>query len=112
MSPRVVRTKTTELTAVADGRFQLLARLTDVPHDCDWGPDGQGGVIHDFEVEGEIEGEALIVTPLHAVHPRGRRVDRCGAGCRAGDRGRVPRAGQGRACHRQRGASPPPANLR
>jgi hypothetical protein len=62
MSPRVVRTKTTELTAAAEGRFQLLARLTDVSHDCDWGPDGQGGVIHDFEVEGEIEGEDLIVT--------------------------------------------------
>ena len=28
MSPRVVRTKTTELTAVADGRFRLVARLT------------------------------------------------------------------------------------
>jgi hypothetical protein len=64
MSPRVVRTKTTELIAVADGRFQLLARLTDVSHDCDWGPDGRGGVIHDFEVEGEIEGEDLIVTRL------------------------------------------------
>jgi hypothetical protein len=184
MSPRVVRTKTTELTAVADGRFRLVARLTDVSRDCDWGPAGQDGVIHDFEVEGEIAGDDLIVTSLGVravTHPyascpaivpgcaalagrslasgwrrtvlemlggtagcthvtsllvglaevrtsvfflrmnqrvpytpatRGRRVDRRRAGRRTGDRRRVPRADQGRARHRQRGAAPRQANLR
>lgn len=70
--PRVVRTKTTELAMTGENRFHLIARLTDMSYDCAYGSPADQGVIHDFTVEGDLEGEDLVVTDLHVgalAHP-------------------------------------------
>ena len=104
--PRVVRTKTTELAVTGENRFHLTARLTDTSYDCAYAGPADRGVIHDFTVEGDLEGEDLVITDLHAderpgaLLPRhqGRRtLDRGRPGTGAEHRRRLPRAGAIRA---------------
>jgi hypothetical protein len=70
----VVRTKTTELAVTGENRFHLIARLTDMSYDCAYGSPADHGVIHDFTVESDLEGEDLVITDLHVAalaHPYG-----------------------------------------
>jgi hypothetical protein len=70
--PRVVRTKTTELSVLDERRFHLVARLTDVSYDCDYGAAAASATVHDFTVEGDLEGDDLVIMALDvgaATHP-------------------------------------------
>jgi hypothetical protein len=74
----VTRSKTMELSRTGPDHYRLLGRLTDTSFHGDYGSDhgdGQmpyGGVIHDFVVDGELQGADLIVTNLDVraeTHP-------------------------------------------
>jgi len=70
--PRVVRTKTTELVVVDGTRFHLIARLTDISYDCAYDSVATSATVHDFTVEGDLEGDDLVITALDVgagTHP-------------------------------------------
>jgi hypothetical protein len=70
--PRIIRTKTTELAVIDERRFHLIARLTDVSYDCDYDADVASATVHDFTVEGDLEGDDLVITALDVgaeTHP-------------------------------------------
>jgi hypothetical protein len=69
--PRVVRTKSTELSVTDDLRFHLVAHLTDMSYDGDYDA-AASATIHDFTVEGDLEGDDLVITALDVgarTHP-------------------------------------------
>jgi hypothetical protein len=65
--PSVTRSKTMELTRTGPERYRLVGRLTDTSRHGDYGDaahDSPTAVIHDFIVEGELEGPEMIITEL------------------------------------------------
>lgn len=62
--PTVRRSKITELTRTGAETYRLQARLTDQSDHGDYGPDGGTGLIHDFVIEGTLEGPDLVITAL------------------------------------------------
>ena len=69
--PSVTRSKTMELARVGPEAYRLLGRLTDTSWHGDYGGEhgGAGGgppnaVIHDFLVEGALQGTDLVITEL------------------------------------------------
>src|ERR1700760_837916 len=73
-TPRMLRSKTTELTIVSDTRFHLVARLTDVAHGGRYVPAAPSATIHDFTVEGDLDGDDLVIASLTVTagaHPYG-----------------------------------------
>jgi hypothetical protein len=70
--PRVVRTKTTELSVTGDTSFHLIARLTDMSYGGVYATAAGSSPIHDFTIEGDLEGDDLVITALEAgavTHP-------------------------------------------
>jgi hypothetical protein len=70
--PRVVRTKTTELSVTGDTSFHLTARLTDMSYGGEYAAAAGSSPIHDFTIEGDLEGHDLVITALEAgaeTHP-------------------------------------------
>lgn len=76
-TPRVNRTKAMDLTTVGPQRYHFRGRLTDTSFHGDYGP-GDGGppkadaVIHDFVIDGELQGVDLTVERLDVsaeTHP-------------------------------------------
>ena len=70
--PRVVRTKTTELSVTDDTRFHLIARLTDMSYGGEYATAADSSPIHDFTIEGDLQGDDLVITALEAgavAHP-------------------------------------------
>jgi len=74
----VTRSKTIELSRTGPDHYRLLGRLTDISFHGHYGSNpgvGEtpyGGVIHDFVVDGELQGSDLIVTNLDVraeTHP-------------------------------------------
>lgn len=76
--PSVTRSKTMELTRTGPDRYRLAGRLIDTSRYGDYGDaahDSPNTVIHDFIVEGELEGPELIITQLAVraeTHPYGQ----------------------------------------
>jgi len=73
--PSVTRSKTMELVLVGEDEYRFLGRLTDTSWHGDYG-DGhdpaEDAVIHDFTIEGAVQGSDLVITELRVragTHP-------------------------------------------
>ncbi|MET7992166.1 DUF2889 domain-containing protein [Amycolatopsis sp. NPDC005232] len=68
--PSVTRAKTMQVTPAGEGRFRFTARLTDSATGGDFS--GETATIHDFGLDGEVEGPDLILISLDVqayAHP-------------------------------------------
>jgi Protein of unknown function (DUF2889) len=76
-APSVTRTKTMQLSATGPEQYRLFGRLSDTSLHGDYGSDRPespscGRVIHDFVVEGRLEGPQLVIAELDVrahTHP-------------------------------------------